>query len=92
VKPDWLAETNEPLGHYTREWGCGKILTFTVLSGRRRWLAGVARQELGPAATFLDGWNRFNFSGLPSVDATPGVYNNEESPRIGPEHEVPGAI
>lgn len=29
MKPDCLAETNDPLGHYTREWGCGKILTFT---------------------------------------------------------------
>jgi len=47
----------------------------TVLSDRQRWLADLARQELGPAARFFDGWTRFNFAGLPSVDATPGVYN-----------------
>jgi adenine-specific DNA-methyltransferase len=52
-----------------------KDQTFTVLSDRQRWLADLARQELGAAATFFDGWNRFSFSGLPSLDATQGVYN-----------------
>ncbi len=47
----------------------------TALSDRQRWLAGLSRQELGAAATFFDGRNRFDFFGLPSVDATPGVYN-----------------
>ena len=52
-----------------------KDQAFTVLSDRQRWLADLARQELEPAATFFDGWNRFSFSGPSSVDAIPGVYN-----------------
>jgi len=52
-----------------------KDQAWTVLTDRQRWLADLARQELGGAAQFFDGWRRFTFSGLPSVDAPPGVYN-----------------
>jgi len=52
-----------------------KDQAWTVLTDRQRWLADLARQELGGAAQFFDGWRRFSFSGLPSVDAPPGVYN-----------------
>lgn len=52
-----------------------KDQAYAVLSDRQRWLACLARQELGGAASFLDGWSRFQFSGSSSVDAPPGVYN-----------------
>jgi superfamily II DNA or RNA helicase len=61
-------EVHERLKIY-KDQACG------VLSDRQRWLAALTHQELGGAVEFLDGGNRFRFSGLPSVDAPPGVYN-----------------